>query len=104
MACLELKVESPTVIACSGTCEVALEFGDFKQFDQAAVQLEAPFGASLASTCSRPHFVALKGLWKAYYADPTLESGAGKLKEVLSWRLLYLTVEARLEGCKESMA
>ncbi|CAK9045929.1 Leukocyte receptor cluster member 8 [Durusdinium trenchii] len=49
--------------------QVALEFGDFKQFDQAAVQLEA------------------------YYADPALESGAAKLKEVLAWRLLYLTVE-----------
>ncbi|CAJ1439001.1 unnamed protein product [Effrenium voratum] len=49
--------------------QLALEVGDFKQFDQAAVQLQA------------------------YYADPTLEKGATKLNEVLAWRLLYLTVE-----------
>lgn len=49
--------------------QVALEFGDFKQFDQAAAQLEV------------------------YYVDPTLESGAGKVQEVLAWRLLYFTLE-----------
>lgn len=49
--------------------QVALEFGDFKQFDQAAAQLEV------------------------YYLDPPLESGAGKVQEVLAWRLLYFTLE-----------